>query len=51
MLEKVKAYIPLNFDLMKNPVNWVVITLMVMIAGIGLTVIFRNSMLQQEVNK
>lgn len=28
-------FIPLNFDLLKNPLNWVVMFLMVAIAGIG----------------
>jgi hypothetical protein len=30
-----EKYIPLNFDLMKNPLNWVIMFLMVVIAGIG----------------
>lgn len=32
--------IPLNFTLMKNPYNWIIITLMVAIAGAGLLLIF-----------
>jgi hypothetical protein len=31
--------IPLNFGLMANPYNWVVIWLMVVIAGLGLALI------------
>lgn len=33
-------YIPLNFGIMANPVNWVIVVLMVAIAGMGLAVIF-----------
>lgn len=33
-------YIPLNFALLANPLNWVIVTLMVAIAGLGLAVIF-----------
>jgi len=32
--------IPLNFELMKNPYNWVVIVLMVAIAGFAVALIF-----------
>jgi hypothetical protein len=28
-------YIPLNFELLKNPLNWVITFLMVVIAAIG----------------
>lgn len=31
--------IPLNWSLMAAPSNWVIVTLMVMIAGLGLSVI------------
>ncbi len=29
-------YVPLNFALMKNPFNWAIVTLMVMIGGLAL---------------
>jgi len=29
-------YVPLNFALMKNPFNWAILTLMVMIGGLAL---------------
>jgi hypothetical protein len=32
--------IPLNFELMKNPYNWVIIVLMVAIAGFAVALIF-----------
>lgn len=35
-----RDYIPLNFELMANPINWVIIYLMVIIAGLGLSLIF-----------
>jgi hypothetical protein len=34
-LPEMEKYIPLNFELMKNPLNWVIMFLMVVIAGIG----------------
>jgi hypothetical protein len=37
-------YIPLNFALMRNPFNWVIVTLMVMIAGLALNLIFPADM-------
>lgn len=42
-MEGVKAFIPLNFALMANPVNWVIITLMVSIAGLGMAYIFNQT--------
>lgn len=36
-MEKLKAVIPLNFAVMSNPVNWVIVTLMVLLAGISLS--------------
>lgn len=33
-------YIPLNFALMKNPFNWIILTLMVLIGGLALNAIF-----------
>lgn len=36
-------YIPLNFALLKNPFNWVIVTLMVVIAGLGLHAAFPAS--------
>jgi hypothetical protein len=39
-VEKIKTFIPLNFELMANPVNWIIITLMVLLAGIAMAHIF-----------
>lgn len=36
MLEK----LPLNFELLSNPVNWIIVVLMVTIAGIFFTTLF-----------
>ena len=33
-------WVPLNFQLMANPVNWVIVTLMVAIAGLAIALIF-----------
>lgn len=38
-------YLPINFDLIKHPSNWLIVILMVVIAGIALDVVlqFANS--------
>jgi hypothetical protein len=33
-------YIPLNFGLMSNPANWMIVTLMVLLAGMATAMIF-----------
>ncbi len=33
-------FIPLNFALMANPVNWLIVTLMVLVAGAGFALVF-----------
>ena len=33
-------YIPLNFALMSNPINWIIITLMVLLAGMAFALVF-----------
>ncbi len=38
----IKDYIPLNFELMKNPINWVIIFLMVALAGTALVYILQS---------
>jgi len=43
-----KKYIPLNFELMLNPVNWVIVFLMIAIAGVGLAFILQQSTLNSE---
>jgi hypothetical protein len=35
-------YVPLNLALITNPYNWVVITLMVALAGLGLALVFNS---------
>jgi hypothetical protein len=39
MLEKIKGYIPLNFGILSNPVNWAIVILMIALAGVGLAAI------------
>lgn len=36
----IRPYIPLNFGIMANGYNWIVLVLMVTIAGLGLALIF-----------
>lgn len=43
MLEKVKGFLPLNFELLKNPVNWIIVFLMLALAGVGLALIARST--------
>jgi len=39
---EIRDYVPLNTELMANPVNWVIILLMVFIAGLALSLAFHN---------
>lgn len=39
-METIKNTLPLNWGLMSNPVNWVIIILMILIAGFSLALIF-----------
>lgn len=32
-------YIPVNFDIISNPLNWLIVLLMVLIASIGFSVV------------
>jgi hypothetical protein len=43
MLEKIKGYIPLNFAIMGNPVNWLIVALMLAIAGVAVMAIVNPS--------
>jgi predicted membrane channel-forming protein YqfA (hemolysin III family) len=45
----IRDYIPLNFALMANPYNWLVIALMVAIAGAGLAFIVSSAPNNNEV--
>lgn len=40
MIERLRSYMPLNFDLMGNPVNWVIVFLMIAVAGLAVNLIF-----------
>ena len=42
-MESLKKFLPINFELITNPVNWVIIVLMVALAGIGLALVFQNT--------
>lgn len=43
MFEKVTKYIPVNFQLVANPVNWIIVFLMLALAGVGLALIAQSS--------
>ena len=40
-METLKKYLPLNFALLANPVNWAIVFLMVAMAGVALALIFK----------
>lgn len=40
MLDRIKTYTPVNFELAGNPVNWVIVLLMIAIAGLAVSLIF-----------
>lgn len=42
MLEKIKNLIPVNWALLSNPMNWIIVFLMVAIAGAGIAVIITS---------
>ena len=41
--DNLKSYTPINFELAGNPVNWVIVLLMVAIAGLAVSLIFHPS--------
>lgn len=43
MLDKIKKYIPINFEIASNPVNWIIVILMIAVAGVGLAAIIKYS--------
>lgn len=38
-MEKALSYIPINWELAKNPANWIIVFLMVALASAGLALI------------
>lgn len=44
----IRESIPLNLDLMVNPFNWVIVVLMLAIAGIGLAFVFPSIIEKKE---
>jgi len=46
-MEKLKEYLPLNFALMTNPVNWAIITLMIALAALAVYHIFPNNSVEE----
>jgi hypothetical protein len=49
-LETLRKYIPINFELIANPINWVIVVLMVVIAGLALAVIFPTNDISEGKN-
>ncbi len=43
VLNKIKALTPLNIELIGNPVNWVIVVLMVGIASLAVSLIFSQA--------
>ncbi|MDE2102811.1 MAG: hypothetical protein KGL39_36540 [Patescibacteria group bacterium] len=41
-METLRKWLPLNFELLANPVNWAIIVLMIALAGLGLALIFKK---------
>lgn len=42
-MDKIKGLIPLNWELLGNPVNWIIVFLMLALAGVGLALIARST--------
>lgn len=49
-MEKLKSYLPLNFGLLSNPVNWAIVFLMVAMAGVALALIFKPAGVSPSAN-
>lgn len=47
-MEKLKAALPLNFELLGNPLNWVVVLLMVAVAGAAIAFLIPTTMTPLE---
>lgn len=43
MIDTIKRYTPINFELAGNPVNWAIVLLMVAIAGLSFRLIFQST--------
>ncbi len=47
-MDRLKGFIPLNFEIMSHPANWVVLLLMVYIAGLGLSLLVNPAVAEGE---
>jgi hypothetical protein len=43
MFDRIKSYAPINYELAGNPVNWIIVFLMVLFAGLALSLIFHSA--------
>ncbi len=46
-MEKLKEYLPINFALVSNPVNWVIVALMIAIAAMALYYIYPSNNVEE----
>lgn len=49
-MDALRKWLPLNFALIGNPVNWVIVVLMIAIAGIAMTLIFNRGKISTDGN-
>lgn len=49
-MDALKKWLPLNFSLLGNPVNWVIVVLMVAIAGMAMAIIFNRGKISTDGN-
>lgn len=43
MIDGIKQRVPLNFELLGNPINWIIVCLMILMAGLAVSLIFHPS--------
>jgi hypothetical protein len=48
MLDKIKAALPINWELAANPINWIYILLMIAIAGAAIAFVLPSAPPTQE---
>lgn len=47
-MEALKKYIPLNWELLANPINWVIIFLMIAIFSLGIAYLHNSTPDEEE---
>ena len=51
IVDKIKAYTPLNWAILGNPVNWAIVILMLAFAGLAVAYIFPHPASKTEPSK